>query len=466
MARTVTTSVAAALCLWLSACATPSAIDSPHAGQTAAYEPGVPNFDMESIVGMEGERSIVEVFYTFPVSSLVFVQANERYEAEYELVVRVLDRSTEALMSEQTETDSLSVSAYDSTLSFHSQTGRLVLDVPPGEYVLEAVLTDSESGESARRRQGIRVPSAENADPYVSRILLEGKRDAGIVEPVISMHLPARMDSLRASIQVYNLPERDALELSMSLVQFEVDTSVASPPYWLVPSRGSLAYRGIDYDAADTIQVTRRALRDASESTTVQFSLPRLERGLYGLTITGLDSSGTVVVGRERTISVKNPTFPQMTLLEDLVESLAYIAYDNEIESMEEGASSEERKRRFDAFWGALVSNRNVAANLIELYYSRIEEANLFFTGYKEGWMTDRGMIFTILGPPAYVDRRMDMERWHYSYGDRDPVKTFVFERVRHNRDDPFETYILQRRPYYQTEWSRAIDRWRDGKVL
>lgn len=463
LGRTVTSMVTV---LVLSACAGSAGLDSPDAGRTTAYEPGVPNFDMESIVRLEGERPIVEVLYSLPFATLVFVKSDDRYVAGFELVVRLIERSTESLVSETTEHESLTVLSYDSTLSFHPYIGRLELEVPAGEFVVDAQVTDISSGESARRRQAVHVASVETGETFISRILLEGTRTPADFEPIISLHTPAEMDSLRASIQLYNLPDPGELEISMRLVRFESDTTVASPPYWLEPSRGSLAYRGVDYGVADTIQATRRVIRGASESAAVEFFLPRLDAGVYRLHIEGRDGAGTLIVDRERTLSVKNPTFPQIALLEDLIESLAYIAYDNEIEAIREGTTPAERKRRFDAFWGALVSNRNVAANLIELYYGRIEEANLFFTGYKEGWRTDRGMIFTILGPPVYIDRRVETEIWYYSYGDRDPVNTYVFERVHRDRDEPFETYVLQRRPYYQNEWGRAIDQWRDGDVL
>ena len=453
------------LYVFLSACVAPS-IDAANSGRTTSYEPGVPNFDMEAIVQVDGGRPAVEVHYSFPLASLVFVQSGDGYEAEYELAVRLLDRSTTTLVSERSRTESLSVASYDSTLSYRPHVGRLVVEADPGNFVAEAVLTDRESGASAERRQAVDVADIGGGGPFVGRILLEGTGRTGALEPIVSLHLPARMDSLRASIQLYNLIGREEIELSMSLVRFGSDTTVASPPYWLAPQRGSLAYRGIDYEDVDTIQVARRVLREASESAVVEFDLPRLERGLYRLGIAGRDASGAQLVNRERTFSVKIPTFPRMVHLDDLVESLAYIAYDNEIDAIREGTSVADRKRRFDAFWGALVSERSVAANLIELYYGRIEEANLLFTSFKEGWMTDRGMIFTVLGPPLYVDRRLDMEIWYYSYGDRDPANTFVFERTRNSEDASFENYILQRRPYYQNEWARAIDRWRGGEVL
>lgn len=38
-----------------------------------------------------------------------------------------------------------------------------------------------------------------------------------------------------------------------------------------------------------------------------------------------------------------------------------------------------------------------------EEYFKRIEEANLKFTAAREGWLTDRGKTYILLGPPRYV---------------------------------------------------------------
>ena len=38
------------------------------------------------------------------------------------------------------------------------------------------------------------------------------------------------------------------------------------------------------------------------------------------------------------------------------------------------------------------------AKSLIAIYYNRIQNANLHFTTFKEGWKTDRGMIYVVFG--------------------------------------------------------------------
>ena len=111
-----------------------------------------------------------------------------------------------------------------------------------------------------------------------------------------------------------------------------------------------------------------------------------------------------------------------MTQLDELVEALRYIAFDKELEEIYASNSVAEKRQEFDGFWGSLVSNRRAAGNMIKQYYGRAEEANLFFTGHKEGWKTDRGMVYVMLGPPMYVEYAFDSQIWHYSYSEQDIV--------------------------------------------
>jgi len=421
---------------------------------------------METVVRSQDGSTSVETHLSIPYSSLVFVSAGEEFEAEYEILIEVLDRETKSAIREESDTEFLRFASYDSTILPSPHVRMMHLDVSAGSYIFEVSLTDRKSGTSATRRQGVEVPHLDSDDAYVSRIHLEAQRDGGPFEPLVSLHIPSMMDSLRASVQVINAGRQHDFTMAMSLLQFKSDTSVASPPYWLAPTRGSLASRGIFYEDADTIQVSQRTLSASTEEAVVEFLLPTLSSGIYRLSIDGVSANGDTIIELERTLSVKSATYPQIADLNDMIEALAYIAFEDEIAYIEDADSPTEAKRRFDAFWGARVANRNLAASLIRLYYGRIEEATLYFTGYKEGWKTDRGMVYVVMGPPLYVDQRIDSETWHYSYGDRDPANTFVFERVQFYSDQPFENYVLQRRPYYQREWTRAIDLWRRGAIL
>ena len=257
----------------------------------------------------------------------------------------------------------------------------------------------------------------------------------------------------------------------MSLVKFPSDTLVSAPPYWLTPNIGSLSYQGVNFSKPDTVQKTTRLLSDVEEDVTIEFTFPALDHGTYRIDIQAKSLSTPVeaplLLSVRRNLSIKGEDFPHVTTLDQLIVALRYIAYDSEIEEIRSAPTVEEKRKRFDAFWGGLVNNRETARNLIKQYYGRVEEANLFFTGHKEGWKTDRGMVYIMLGSPMFVEYSYDAQIWHYSYSDRDVLNSFHFRKVRpFGETADFEHYILTRRPFYERGWTRAIERWRNGTML
>ena len=461
--------------LALAGCSGTARLDSANAGRTATYESGVPNFDMEAIATQRKGELGLDVYVGIPPISLVFVQEGNSYVATFETIIRLRDRRGKRLAQETATSDTVRVADYAATQDFRPIIRQQRVAASLGVYVVEVELIDEESEAMAERQQLVRVggEGALPGEPALSRIRLEGRREGAPFEPVVSLHVPAGIDSLRSIVELYGL--RGDIDVAMILLRFESDTTIAAAPYWLSASYGSLQYRGLRYDRADTLQVSRRQVADVGEEALVEFALPPLEEGVYRLAVearTSVEAGATggraVRLEQVRDVSVKGPAFPRIATMEEMVEALAYIAYPREIEHIRAARTSEEAKRRFDAFWGELLASRQIAANLIKLYYSRAEEANLYFTSFKEGWKTDRGMVYIVLGPPGYVDQGLEGEVWYYdSYTGRDPLRTFTFQRVRPLQgDDVFENYVLERRPYYEQMWFRALDRWRDGTVL
>jgi len=90
--------------------------------------------------------------------------------------------------------------------------------------------------------------------------------------------------------------------------------------------------------------------------------------------------------------------------------------------------------------------------------------ANSFFTSYKPGWQTDRGMIYIIYGPPDYLYKSAKEERWIYSPRDLGPGVVFNFEIVPHK----FSTnhFILNRAKQKITGWDEAVKMWNSGEVF
>lgn len=158
-------------------------------------------------------------------------------------------------------------------------------------------------------------------------------------------------------------------------------------------------------------------------------------------------------------LSCHTNSFPATTSIKDLSVSLRYITKQEEYENI---LYSKNQKLALDKYWleRRQTHSRNLkkAKSLIAIYYNRIQNANLQFTSYKEGWKTDRGMIYVIFGEPNVVRKYATQEVWFYqSNYDRYPVE-FIFDRIG-------EQYLLKRNPQLREPWRAEVEHWRKGVV-
>lgn len=155
---------------------------------------------------------------------------------------------------------------------------------------------------------------------------------------------------------------------------------------------------------------------------------------------------------------VEENQFPELTSADELIAPLTFLT------------TSAERKKLFDApdpkkavdkFWLDLAGgNQAMAKQLIRTYYGRVAEANRLFSAHKAGWLTDRGLLYMVLGPPESVYREADQEQWVYR-SDPDRAATYTF-RAKPSTFAP-EHYELVRRPEYERLWYAAVEQWRKG---
>lgn len=164
--------------------------------------------------------------------------------------------------------------------------------------------------------------------------------------------------------------------------------------------------------------------------------------------------------------------YPAVNSAEVMIEPLAYLATEDEMNAM---LSAERQKVALDEFWIRLGGNVDKARELIRIFYLRILYSNYYFTSFKEGWRTERGMIYTIYGPPDKVYKNNEGERWGYrkpviksSWSGRVHLKEdylwFTF-RARQNKYSENDFY-LSRSETLVTYWDKAIASWRNGMVF
>jgi len=111
-----------------------------------------------------------------------------------------------------------------------------------------------------------------------------------------------------------------------------------------------------------------------------------------------------------------------------------------------------------------MAGNIEIARELISIYYNRAYFANLYFTSFKQGWKTDRGMIYVIYGPPQAIYRNDSQEKWVYYRKSFSSSITFIFNYTQ----SPYALnhYILQRSESYDWHWREAVESWKKGNVF
>jgi len=200
-----------------------------------------------------------------------------------------------------------------------------------------------------------------------------------------------------------------------------------------------------------------------SYSDTLPLMFPR--KGIYFCTVArGVNEGYTIFnFGTE---------FPNMTTPEEMIEPLAYLANTDELAAIRNDPKT---KMALDGFWLKCGGNVEKARELIRIYYTRVLYANYYFTSYKEGWRTDRGMIYILYGPPDKLYKSTDEEKWGYrmpvvksSWGTRYSVQDeylyFSFKKRPNIFSD--NEFSLSRSETVITYWDQAVLAWRKGIVF
>ena len=151
--------------------------------------------------------------------------------------------------------------------------------------------------------------------------------------------------------------------------------------------------------------------------------------------------------------------YPMLTTPDDLIRPLIYLTSSSEYKKMMEMENS---KLAVDNFWYERTGNYAVARELLRAYYNRAQYANYYFTADREGWKTDRGMVYIVFGPPRRLYKTDNEETWVYFTKKGDPTLEMTFKRI----ENPYTSnmYMLQRDEYLDGFWKEAVETWRSGE--
>ena len=177
--------------------------------------------------------------------------------------------------------------------------------------------------------------------------------------------------------------------------------------------------------------------------------------GLYALKVGGAGGEPVHTLP----LLVLTGSFPGQSTPQEVIEPLMYLTSNAERQQM---LKASDPKKAIDEFWlQAAGGDQARARAFIRRYYTNVTTANELFTGHKAGWLTDRGLLYVVLGPPQGVRRLADnSERWHYdAAGANGGAESFTF-RPRPTTLAP-DNYELVRQAAYELPWYAAVEQWR-----
>jgi GWxTD domain-containing protein len=348
-------------------------------------EEDVPDFHYDTAItaSPDSGRSRFNCFVKIAYDELQFIRDGGGYLARYELSsVLFNDRA------EQTEAKIRSyevrVQSYDSTNSRSAfAPAQSVFDIAPGRYELTVSILDLDSKKAAAKKIPVQITKGRADGLTVTDIILAERIFAdstGNPAPVASVlgNLSETMDTMFVWFEIHSPPLMTSVPIRMRLTDI----------------KGAVVL-------SDSLERTLSGNR-----TVCVLTVPKgdLRGGRYKLEVEV--GSGERIVKRTKPMTVHWGDMPgQAADLDKMIEQVRYIAKGSELKKMKK-KQGEERLEAFRQFWRERDPTPDTEANeLEEEYYRRVEFSNQNFSTFIDGWKSDRGMVYILLGPPGEIER-------------------------------------------------------------
>lgn len=361
--------------------------------------------------------SRIDVFAVVPYSTLSFIKSNSRYIAEYTLTFTLKDSADKIIQSKSFNKQIIEIEQVE-TLGFSAkfQENYFNFEVPEGKYSIEVAVYDKNSNQNYIKRRTTNALNFSRFDFALSGIMflsdIEETNGEFKITPFLSDNL-GNVDKIFLFVETYQK------NLKYNSVDFV---------YQILNPKGKEIYR------------SPRKKFSIKEVDQVYLSLNKsdLKEGSYILKLFALRPSSLtdslfkeseILSVSERTFEI-TPSIANQVLanIDKSIRQLKYVAYQSDIDYINQAPTQEEKVRRFLEFWKKLDPTPSTEYNeAFEEYYERIYYANAQFKSYIEGWQTDRGMVYVVLGPPATIQTQTDFnynrnyEIWNYT------TRTFIF---------------------------------------
>ena len=235
---------------------------------------------------------------------------------------------------------------------------------------------------------------------------------------------------------LYRIESASLGDLSVNIEYYKFSNYTVVPPYYLSNREPEL----IEADSTFIYKL----------GEDIEFE----EEGFYLIKASSTDQAGLCLLRAAN-------SYPEIMQVKDMLEPLKIITGNKQYEEIE---NSENCKLAIDKFWLDRSNNQKFAKEQIRVFYNRVNLANIYFSDFDEGWKSDRGNLYVLLGPPSIVNMSSKGEEWFYGENPDVAGVFFIFDKT----NNPYSgtVYKLRRDDLYQTIWSQAVATWRDGRIF
>jgi GWxTD domain-containing protein len=302
--------------------------------------------------------------YRMSYSDLIFYKKDSIYVSEY-LVSLVVEEDGYQIRG-KSKKHQLLANNYDETLSSNMYfNGFVEVEIPEGNIELTLTISDHNSSRSWSRTKKLEVSELKPTDIASVRWLSNPSREV--------------------------ITDGDTIKIRLNI--FSAEKGKTQLKFYFKNEEGEVSFQ-------------RDTLLPDKKNQVLKVIVPanRFKEGLYEFTAEVQNFAGSKIAKKFISFRVWKPFFESSRFV-DRVKQIEYIASSQEIKEML-SAKVEEREKLWNDFWERKDPTPGDNLNEFKIeYFDRIDFANRNFSrgSLFEGWRTDRGKVYIILGPPDNI---------------------------------------------------------------
>ena len=329
------------------------------------------------------DSTLVSVFIEVPYNQIQFFKNGDKFISEYNISVSIFDQDKEHLITENNWDEKIIAKEFaESTSKLNYNLSLKNFMLVPDKYSVRISLDDKNSGNTYVVNKQIEVKKF-SPDLDISDVMIIAKKTNINGDNKIVPNISRNVVSKKTGIPLF----------------YEINSN----------NNGNfrIIYTINSRSGTKTFQDTiTTSLEKGKNQVNYVLKDRSLNLGTYALKIDIINQNTKQEASVTGSFVSRWSGVPEnVTNLDQAINELVYIASQDELDYIKSAPNRAEEIKRFAEFWKKKDPAPNDEENqAFDEYYNRISYANDHFSHYMEGWKTDMGMVYIVLGKPDNVE--------------------------------------------------------------